>query len=106
MSQPLDQRGHFRPPGQLSRANEFLVVRHIGRHSHLGEALEHDQRVVRTAAQRLRTSEQEHERRILWRSGLHRPPREVVKSFVVAAIRRRERQPATVVPLRAAEVSS
>ena len=92
-------------PGSCRVRSEFVVGCDIRRHSHLGEALEHDQRVVRAAAQRLSASEQKHQRRILRRTGLYRPPRQVVKGFVVAAIGRRERQLAAVVPLGAAEVS-
>ena len=103
---PFDAGCHLRPSGQLPRAREVVVGCDIGRHAHLGEALQHDQRVVRAAAQRLSASEQKHQRRILWWTGLHGPPRQVVKGFVVAAIGRRERQLAAVVPLRAAEVSS
>ena len=106
MGQPFDAGRHLRPPGQLSRADEFIAGGDVGRHSHVGEALEHDQRVVRPSAQRLRASEQKHQGRILRRTGLYRPPRQVVERFVVAAIGCRERQPAAVVPLRAAEVSS
>ena len=106
MGQPFDAGRHLRPSGQLSSANEFVVGGDIGRHSHLGEALEHDQRVVRPSAQSLSASEQTHQGRILRRTGLYRSPRQVVKRFVVATIGGRERQPAAVMPLGAAEVSS
>ena len=106
MGQPFDQGQHFRPSGQLSCACEFVVGDGIGRHAHLGEPLEHDQRVVRAAAQRLSASEQKHQGRILRRTRLYRSPGQVVKSFIVAAGGRRERHQAALVPLRAAEVSS
>ena len=106
MDQPFDAGRHLRPSWQLPRANEVVVGCNIRRHAHVGEALEHDQRVVRTAAQRLSACEQKHQRRIVRRAGLDRSPRQIVKRFIVAAGGRRERQQAAVMPLRAAEVAS
>ena len=106
MPQSLDAGQQVRPLGQLPRANEVVIGGGIGRDAHPGETLEHDQRVVRAAAQRLSASEQIHQRRIVAWTRLHGPPRQVVKGFVFAAICRGERQLAALVPLRAAEVSS
>jgi hypothetical protein len=102
----FDKRRHFGPPGQLSGTCELVVGGNIGGHAHLGEALEHDQRVMRAAAQRLSASEQKHQGRILRWAGLYRSPRQVVERFIVAAGGRRERHQPAVVPLLAAEVSS
>ena len=104
MAQAFDEDRYLQPPGQLPRANEVIVGCCIGRHSHLGEPLEHDQGVMRAAAQSLRAGEQVHQRWILGRTGLYRPPCQIVKGFVVAAICRGKRQLAAVAPLRAAEV--
>ena len=60
---------------------------------------------MRAVTQRLRAREQIHQRRILRRTGLDRPPRQVVKGFVLAAIRCGKGHLAAVAPLRAAEVS-
>ena len=49
------------------RVKSSLVRPHPGHYAHLGEALEHDERVVRAATQRLSASEQIHQRRILRR---------------------------------------
>ena len=106
MAQAFDAGRDLRPPGQLPRANEVVVGCCIRRHSHLGEPLEHDQRVMRAAAQSLSASEQIHQRRILRRTGLDRSPRQVVKNLVLATIRCGKGQLAAVAPLRAAEVSS
>jgi hypothetical protein len=106
MLQLFDAGFQLRPPGQLPRASEVVVDCCIGRHSHLGQTLEHYQRVVGPAAERLSPRQQKHQRRILGRTRLHRPPRQIVKGFVVAAICRRERHLAAGVPLLAAEVSS
>ena len=105
MAQAFDAGRDLRPPGQLPRANEVVVGCCIRRHSHLGEPLEHDQRVMRAAAQSLSASEQIHQRRVLGWTGLYGPPRQVVKGFVVAAICRGKRKLAAVAPLRAADVS-
>ena len=92
---------------------DFVIFRITGYHPKdaeallfPGEALQHDQRVMRAAAQCLSASEQEHQGRILRRAGLDRSPRQVVEPFIVAPVGGRERQLTTVVPLRAAEVSS
>jgi len=105
MGQPFDKGRHFGPTRQLSCVYEFIVGGDIGRHAHLGEALKHDQRVVRAAAQRLRASEEEHQGRIPGWTGLYRSPCQVMKRFIVATSGRRERHQAAVMPLRAAEVS-
>ena len=105
MAQAFDAGQQVRPPGQLPRASEVVIGGCIGSDAHLGETLEHDQRVVRAAAQRLSASEQIHQRRIVAWTSLHGAPRQVVKGFVFAAICRGERQLAALVPLRAAEVS-
>jgi len=105
MGQPFDKGRYFRPTRQLSGEYEFVVGGDIGRHAHLGEALEHDQRVVRAAAQRLSASEEKHQGRIFRWTGLHGSPCQVMKRFIIAASGRRERQQAAVMPLRAAEVS-
>ena len=106
MAQAFDARRDVRPPRQLSRTNEVVIGCCVRGHSHLSKPLEHDQRVVRAAAQRLRASEQKHQCRIFRRTGLYRSPRQVVKRFVVAAICRGECQLAAVAPLRAPEVAS
>jgi hypothetical protein len=105
VAQAFDASQQIRPPGQLPRANEVVIAGGIGSDAHLGETLEHDQRVVRATAQRLSASEQIHQGRIVAWTSLHAPPRQVVKGFVFAAICGGERQLAALVPFIAAEVS-
>jgi hypothetical protein len=105
MAQASDASQQVRPPGQLPRENEVVIGGCIGSDAHLGETLEHDQRVMRAAAQRLGASKQIHQGRLVTWTSLHGAPRQVVKGFVLAAIRRGERQLAALVPFSAAEVS-
>jgi hypothetical protein len=91
MGQPLDKARYFRPTRQLSGKYEVVVGGDIRGHAHLGKALEHDQCVVRAAAQRLSASEEKHQGRILRRTGLHGSPCQIMERFVVAASGRRER---------------
>jgi hypothetical protein len=94
-----DARRDRRPPWQLPRASERVVSFRVNGDAHGGEALEHDERVVRPAAQRLRACEHRHERRVVPRSELNRAPGEIVKGLVLAAIRRVERQLTALAPL-------
>ena len=91
MGQPLDKGRYFRPTRQLSGECEVVVVGDIRGHAHLGQALEHDQRVVGAAAQRLSPSEEKHQGRILRRTGLYGSPCQIMECFVIAASGRRER---------------
>jgi hypothetical protein len=59
---------------------------------------------VRPATQRVRAREQIPQRRIFRRAGLDRPPRQVVKDFVLATIGCRKGALPAVVPLGAAGV--
>ena len=105
MIDAVDAGGDFYPVRELAGALEVVVRLRVRRNSHVREPLEHDERVVRAAAQRLRAREQIHQRGIVRRPDLHRSPREVVKSFVLAPIRCRKGQLATIAPLGAAAVS-
>ena len=105
MGDPLDARGDVRPPRKLSSAAEVFIARRVRRDAHLRQAIEHDQRVVRAAAEGLRSGEQIHQGRISRRTGLDRPPGEVVKRFVLAAVRCGEGLLAAVVPFHAAGAS-
>ena len=105
MSDAMHAGGDVWPARELPGAPEVVVRVRIPRDPQIRKALEHDQRVVRAAAQRLRASEQIHQRRIVRRTDLDRSPREVVKGFVLAAIRCREGQLTAVAPLRTAAVS-
>ena len=101
MNELLDSRRDVGPTGKLSRAREIVVGQRVRRDAHPGEAIEHDQRVVRPSAERLRARQQGHERGIARRACLHRTPREIVERWVVTAIGRGKRQLAAIVPLRA-----
>ena len=101
----MNAGGDFWPARELPGASEVVVGVRIRRDPQIRKALEHDQRVVRPAAQRLRAREQKHQRQIVRRTDLNRSPRQVVKGFVLAAIRCREGQLTAVAPLRAAAVS-
>jgi len=105
MIQASDPIRHVRPARQLPRQFEIFVGIAIGRHAHLGETLEHDQRIMRPAAERLCAREQIHQRRIFRRTGLDGAPCEVVKRLIVAAIRRGKRELATVAPFTTAAIS-
>jgi len=60
---------------------------------------------VRAAAQGLCAREQEHQRRIVRRTRLDRPPRQIVKGLVFAAIRGGKGHLSAFAPLPAADVS-
>ena len=105
MTDAMHAGGDFWPARELAGAPEVVVGRRIRRDSHFRQALEHDQRVVRAAAQGLGAREQIHQRGIVRWPDLDRSPREVVKGFVLATIRCREGQLTAVAPLRAAAVS-
>ena len=90
---------------KLPRANEIIVGSRIRCDAHVGQALKHDERVVRASAQRLSASEQIHQRRILLRTGLDCPPRQVVEGLILATLRCGEGQLAAGAPFRAIAVS-
>jgi hypothetical protein len=64
---------------------EVRVRRNIRLAPKVGDPLEHDQRVVRTAAQRLRPGEQEHQILIVAAAFLDRPPGQIVKRLVITS---------------------
>ena len=67
--------------------------------AHRREPLQHHERVARPSAQALRSRQHRHQRRIVLRPRLQRPPRQVVKRVVVLARRGVERQLAALLPL-------
>jgi hypothetical protein len=73
---------------QPAHGREFLVAGRVGRDAAIGQAQQHDERVVRPATQALRAREHVHQRRIVLRALLDGTPREIVKCLVFTLRRR------------------
>jgi hypothetical protein len=77
---------------------KLIVRRQVGGNPHFCQSTEHDQRIMRTSAEALRASQQEHQVRVAGRAGLDGLPREIVEAFVVAAGIGIERELAALAP--------
>ena len=67
----------------ISRGAELVGAR-VGGNAERGQPAQHHQRIVGTAAQRLRPCQQVHERGVVARPLLDGPPREIMRALVVA----------------------
>ena len=83
-------RFHIGPLRQPAHRRELLLAGRIGRDAAIGQAQQHDQRIVRAPAQALRAREQVHQGCILLRPLLDGTPGEIVKGFVLTLCRRFE----------------
>ena len=101
LHQPAGFRSSWlRTPASLAAPARAEVVarRRVGDDTHRRQALQHHERVARPPAQALRSRQQRHQRRIVLRPRLQRPPRQVMERVVVLARRGVERQLAALLP--------
>jgi hypothetical protein len=91
---------------ELADAGEIRVRGGVGLDAQVSEPLEHHQRVVGAAAERLGAGQQIHQVRIVAGSLLNGPPGEVVEGLEIAACGRRLRLRAAVSDVSAGRTGS
>ena len=81
----IEPCGNLRPPRELTNAREIRIVGDVRLPPEAHNPLQHHERVVRAAAERLGTRQEEHQVRVVPTPLLDGPPGQIVKGLVVAA---------------------